>query len=348
MPQETDRLKLPLPLGNENVTRESINGIFEKIDAGVATQADLDTLREAVSKMDIPDASLTQKGKVQLSSKTDGTSEAVAATEKSVRDARLAVLNDAESYVDAKTWQKHKLSGDNGRVQRLINGFDLNNLNYNGMFNCLGPMNGPLGNISTQWYYIEVMVHSDNVGYIVQRASRLDSITSPTFYMRICNNGTWGAWSIDLFQSVSDGKTAIAAAITDKGVAATGSDTFVQLGEKIRGIDVGKKYASGTANFSLTYSNQMTVQNLSFKPTIVVLKIGLTTSQYSDGSGSGYSTGNMAMIADGRSIQYEDLAISIRVDNVLFDGGFSLNSNILKKGSYYNSGVTVYGWIAIG
>ncbi|WP_222124437.1 phage tail protein [Paenibacillus xylanexedens] len=84
MPQETDRLKLPLPLGNENVTRESINGIFEKIDAGVATQEDLDTLREAVSKMDIPDASLTQKGKVQLSSKTDGTSEALVATEKAL------------------------------------------------------------------------------------------------------------------------------------------------------------------------------------------------------------------------------------------------------------------------
>lgn len=31
MPKETDRLKLPLPLGNENVTRESINGIFERL-----------------------------------------------------------------------------------------------------------------------------------------------------------------------------------------------------------------------------------------------------------------------------------------------------------------------------
>lgn len=101
MPQETDRLKLPLPLGNENVTRESINGIFEKIDAGVATQADLDTLREAVSKMDIPDASLTQKGKVQLSSKTDGTSETVAATEKAVRDAKVAAEASATTKANA-------------------------------------------------------------------------------------------------------------------------------------------------------------------------------------------------------------------------------------------------------
>ncbi|MEK4053342.1 phage tail protein [Paenibacillus sp. FSL F4-0087] len=102
MPQETDRLKLPLPLGNENVTRESINGIFEKIDAGVATKTDLDTLREAVSKMDIPDASLTQKGKVQLSSKIDGTSEVVAATEKAVSDARVAAINVATTDATTK------------------------------------------------------------------------------------------------------------------------------------------------------------------------------------------------------------------------------------------------------
>ncbi|PYE48493.1 tail fiber protein [Paenibacillus barcinonensis] len=97
MPKDTDRLNLPLPLGNENVTRESINAIFEKIDAGVATQDDLDALREAVSKMDIPDASLMQKGKVQLSNKTDGTSEAVAATEKAVRDAATAAETNAKN-----------------------------------------------------------------------------------------------------------------------------------------------------------------------------------------------------------------------------------------------------------
>ncbi|MHA7580107.1 tail fiber protein [Paenibacillus vandeheii] len=85
MPQETDRLKLPLPLGNENVTRESINGIFEKIDAGVATQENLDTLREAVSQMDIPDASLTQKGKVQLSDVTNSTAKDKAATPSAVK-----------------------------------------------------------------------------------------------------------------------------------------------------------------------------------------------------------------------------------------------------------------------
>ncbi|MFC9706968.1 tail fiber protein [Paenibacillus sp. NPDC056933] len=102
MPQETDRLKLPLPLGNENVNRESINGIFEKIDAGVATQADLNTLREAVSQMDIPDASLTQKGKVQLSSAVDSSAENMAATPKAVKAAVSEALSAKQLGVEQK------------------------------------------------------------------------------------------------------------------------------------------------------------------------------------------------------------------------------------------------------
>lgn len=43
-----------------------------------------------------------------------------------------------------------------------------------------------------------------------------------------------------LFQSVSNGKNLIAAAITDKGVPATGSDTFTTLANKIRQIETDK------------------------------------------------------------------------------------------------------------
>ncbi|SDD02350.1 Phage tail fibre repeat-containing protein [Paenibacillus sp. CF095] len=87
MPQETDRLKLPLPLGNENVTRESINGIFEKIDAGVATHDEVEVLRQLMSEMDIPDASLTVKGKVQLSDAINDTSTDKAATPNAIKQA---------------------------------------------------------------------------------------------------------------------------------------------------------------------------------------------------------------------------------------------------------------------
>ncbi|MEK4361806.1 tail fiber protein [Paenibacillus sp. FSL M8-0212] len=189
MPKETDRLKLPLPLGNENVTRESINGIFEKIDAGVATREsilipaesdlnsyitegeyycptnatvgtlanspvgvafhltierhagvvqtlttfepsnlqvfqrnyyvgwgpwkkvpttdDIEEVKEytdqKLGEIVINDASLTDKGIVQLSNAVDGTREDLAATEKAVRDARVAVASDLTKEADLRS-----------------------------------------------------------------------------------------------------------------------------------------------------------------------------------------------------------------------------------------------------
>jgi|GEM_PF-857176 len=51
-----------------------------------------------------------------------------------------------------------------------------------------------------------------------------------------------------LFQLVSDGKLAVAAAITGKGVASSGSDSFSQLATKIGQISTGPKYASGVVS----------------------------------------------------------------------------------------------------
>lgn len=47
--------------------------------------------------------------------------------------------------------------------------------------------------------------------------------------------------------NVSNGKSSIATAITGKGVAASGDDTFSTLATKIGQISTGKKWASGTA-----------------------------------------------------------------------------------------------------
>jgi hypothetical protein len=226
MPKETDRLKLPLPLGNETVSRESINGIFEKIDAGVATQADLDTLREAVSQMDIPDASLTQKGQVQLSSKTDGTSETVAATEKAVRDARVAAINSAQAYVDAKSWQKHRFTNDESLAFNISNQ-NLNNIIKTGFYAGENITNGPLTAVA-RWYYIEVIAMSPS--HIKQIAMDLFGNT----YQQRTNNGTtWTAWSEDLFTSVSNGKASIAAAITDKGVSTAANASFATMASNV-------------------------------------------------------------------------------------------------------------------
>lgn len=181
MPKETDRLKLPLPLGNENVTLESINGIFEKIDAGVATRDEVEALRQMMSEMDIPDASLTVKGKVQLSNKINGDSEERAPTEKALNDARLA----AQKHVDDKTWQKFPLTQDNGYLKMMAANYDLNNLTTPGFYYVPIPTNSP-GTYGE--YVVEILQATSNT--LIQRATeRLGNS-----YTRYKSGTIWSAW----------------------------------------------------------------------------------------------------------------------------------------------------------
>jgi hypothetical protein len=74
----------------------------------------------------------------------------------------------------------------------------------------------------------------------------------------------------ELFTNASNGKVDIANAITGKGVAASGNDTFAQLANKISQIATGKKWAMGVADPNpSTY--MLKVTGLSFKPTIVLV-----------------------------------------------------------------------------
>ncbi|SHN74610.1 Phage tail fibre repeat-containing protein [Paenibacillus sp. ov031] len=215
MPQETDRLKLPLPLGNENVTRESINGIFEKIDAGVATQADLDTLREAVSQMDIPDASLTQKGKVQLSSKTDGTSETVAATEKAVRDASVTAETNAKNA---------SLPRSGGSI-----------VSDAGVLHLVG---------STHVYqgFLPEGQDSGRKGYIgFGTPGGKDFTIANEYGGELLFRDKNGVTALsDLKQSVSNGKASIAAAITGKGVPTAADAQFATIASNVEKIQQGR------------------------------------------------------------------------------------------------------------
>ncbi|WP_413375984.1 tail fiber protein [Paenibacillus taichungensis] len=240
MPKETDRLKLPLPLGNENVNRESINGIFEKIDAGVATQADLDTLREAVSKMDIPDASLTQKGKVQLSSKTDGTSETVAATEKAVRDARVAAETNAKNASLPRTGGeltgKVKFSSWGGFSSNstglalygsncYLDGSTYRFENTHANFGARGLVMRFAGGSNPEIYMFDTGLIATTNGVAF----------TPTL-KRVLNQTDYDA----LFQSVSNGKASIAAAITGKGVPTAADAQFVTIASNVEKIQQGR------------------------------------------------------------------------------------------------------------
>ncbi|SDC86712.1 Phage tail fibre repeat-containing protein [Paenibacillus sp. CF095] len=79
---------LGLPLIDSAMTADvprDMNALANAVDSAV---------EEALADVSIPDASLTVKGKVQLSNSTNGTSQALAATEKAVNDARVSVVSD--------------------------------------------------------------------------------------------------------------------------------------------------------------------------------------------------------------------------------------------------------------
>ncbi|ETT30652.1 putative tail fiber protein [Paenibacillus sp. FSL R5-192] len=175
------------------------------------TAYDHDTFRDNIADLDerlnnIPapqDASLIDKGIVQLSNAIDGISETLASTEKAVNDARVASVSAAST--DATT----KANAAQGNAKTYTDG-----------------LVGTLANLQT-----------------TAKGNAVAAIN-------------------ELFTSVSDGKTRIAAAITGKGVAASGSDTFPQLATKIGQIQTSSYYRQ-TLNFGINWAPKLGDANLS-------------------------------------------------------------------------------------
>jgi hypothetical protein len=89
-------------------------------------------------------------------------------------------------------------------------------------------------------------------------------------------DGTVIAGGVDLKSSVSNGKNSIASAITGKGVAASGSDDFTTLANKISQIAPAKRYASGT--ISLGGVGVTRIRGLAFQPSKVTISLSPTNS----------------------------------------------------------------------
>lgn len=63
---------------------------------------EINQLRDDVNNIEIPDGSTTQKGIVQSSNNTTGTSQTLVATEKAVNDARQAAITAAATDASTK------------------------------------------------------------------------------------------------------------------------------------------------------------------------------------------------------------------------------------------------------
>ncbi|QTH46052.1 tail fiber protein [Cohnella sp. LGH] len=108
MPEMTQHIGLKKPLASETADISVINDNMDMIDSALGDLSAVPTatkdaagaiteLFEALENADIPDATLTMRGKVQLSSATNSTAEDRAATPKAVKDAMDAAAGASGS-----------------------------------------------------------------------------------------------------------------------------------------------------------------------------------------------------------------------------------------------------------
>ncbi|WP_258382187.1 pyocin knob domain-containing protein [Paenibacillus sp. S02] len=157
------------------------------------------------------DASLTQKGITQLSKAVDGTRDNVAAVESVVKvvydlassretvSGAQAKANTAETnaknYVDAKAWQKFKLTGDTGATipKYLVS---MNTLTDTGFYSGTGFTDSPDGTTGT--FTVIVLRGGSDRDVVIQIAIKFDSTNGISTFMRTRRDATWYPWSRDL------------------------------------------------------------------------------------------------------------------------------------------------------
>lgn len=267
---------------------------WEKVDESVATKEDLEELREAVSEVDVPDASLTQKGKVQLSNEVDSNAEDMAATPKAVKAVLIEALSAKQLGVEQKanvvaalnsigvsastseSWDSliTKMSGvvwatGNATAAQVLVGATFSKEEANGLI-------GTMPNRSAE------NVNMPGQEETARPGDRLFIRPPHGFY----NGATWvtapapnlksenipkdtqilGIQGI-LERLTTSEKQTIASQITAKGIQATTNDSNTVLAQKIGMIET-RKYARGSLNAS---EGQVYVSGVAFRPKMVKL-----------------------------------------------------------------------------
>lgn len=196
-----------------------LNDNWDKLDAAVGQiQEDLDNVTVTV-----PDASLTEKGIVQLSNDTNGTSETMAATPKAVKAAydrgsagvsaaataqakadaaetpagaqakANAAETNAKTYAENYTKQNSAIaawSAGYRSAKNLPSGTDLNTVYDTGFYDGYGLGNAPS---SSDWYFYQVISHSSGpTTWRTQIAYSFNDANST--FRRTQINGSWSTW----------------------------------------------------------------------------------------------------------------------------------------------------------
>ena len=126
----------------------------------------------------------------------------------------------------------------------------------------------------------------------------------------------------ELFQSVSEGKSLIAAAVTDKGVQTAATDTFAEMAENIEAIEGGTSLPALTSPGSaadLASGKQLIDQNGTIVTGSIPIKVSSTT-------GISYQADQVTPVWSGDVMQYISMPWTVPEDMILRkDGWFTLH-----------------------
>ncbi|WP_243895907.1 tail fiber protein [Paenibacillus sp. F411] len=246
-------------------------------------------LDEALAGLDpdIPDASLTQKGLVQLSNATNGTRESVAATEKAVKAAydealagkQLGVERKAEVVAalnsigvtasTSETWAQliPKISAviratGNATAAQVLSGSTFSNAGANGLVGTM-PNRGAGGTVTPG-----TSNQTKDAGYYSSPITILGDpdLISSNLPKDVNIFNVQGL----LERLTTTDRNAIISAIVSKGVPASAADSNAVLAAKISQIYTGKKTAEGS--FTSTGANVVVpITGLDFTPRVIVV-----------------------------------------------------------------------------
>jgi len=196
---------------------------------------------------------------------------------------------------------------------------DWNGLSRNGMY--MGNENTPNAPVNN-WCMGMHIAHNDL--WATQKVISFAGDGDNREYERRKKGGVWEPWvetsPMKLFTSVSDGKTKVASAISDKGVYTSPIETFDNMANNIRAIPTGAKKATINISYPDIPPNQtvtVTSQALNFLP------LNTTT----DMLGACIMDGNVRNVGDNAAyikVPY----ISEITPNGLGNGAFSLSFKI--------------------
>lgn len=224
---------------------------------------------------------------------------------------------------------------------------DWNLADQNGIYMASGAKNAP---DQTAWWMGITFSHNDL--FKVQKVMAFTDVAADMReFERTKLSGTWSPWyetsPRKLFTSVSNGKQAIANAITEMGVPSWGGSEFAVLANHIRAIS-GTKMARGTAVG--TTRIDVPAGTFGFTPKLVITRGGVLTAGYfgmysPPNSGLlGGSLGDAIQVASGRG-GHPSAAEEIMYNSSVRNGGFSVQ--VAPSNYYPYPGISME-WIAFG